>query len=135
MFYTQSEQVEGNALPMDKQTRQLFFQLGTTALNNLLGTHAAALFGALEVAEPDEAYPKVGLGMTYLCCSEFDIAARYFNDEIVQNSSLAPSANALLAMSCKLDNDSAGFAIASAKAVEGDAEFSNTIEGLKAVSI
>lgn len=87
------------------------------------------------MAEPDEAYPKVGLGMTYLCCSEFDIAARYFNDEIVQNSSLAPSANALLAMSCKLDNDSAGFAIASAKAVEGDAEFSNTIEGLKAVSI
>jgi predicted Zn-dependent protease len=135
MFSTQTEKVEGGSLPLDKETRQLFFQLGSTALNNLLGTHAAALFGALEVAEPDQAYPKVGLGMTYLCCSEFDTAAEYFNQEVVQNSSLAPSANALLAMSCKLDNNHSGFASASAKAVEGNAEFQSTVEDLKAVSV
>jgi predicted Zn-dependent protease len=136
MFYSQVEAAStGPALPLDKETRQLFFQLGTTALNNLLGTHAAALFGALEVAEPDEAYAKLGLGMTYMCCSEFDTAVQYFTNDVVQNSALAPSANALLAMTCKLDNNNSGFEAASAKAVEGNAEFGSTIEDLKVVSL
>jgi hypothetical protein len=136
MFNSQVDAAStSQALPLDKETRQLFFQLGTTALNNLLGTHAAALFGALEIAEPDQAYVKLGLGMTYMCCSEFDTAAQYFSTEIVQNSALAPSANALLAMTFKLDNNNSGFEAASAKAVEGNSEFGSTIEDLKVVSL
>jgi predicted Zn-dependent protease len=136
MFHSPTSETMQHALPLSKEARQVFFQLGTTALNNLLGTHAAALFGALEKAEPDQAYPKLGLGMAYLCISDFDTAASYFNDDIVQsNTSLAPSANAPLAMACKLDNNNSGFEAASAKAVEGNADLHGTIEDLKVVSV
>ena len=136
MFHSPTSETTQHALPLSKEARQLFFQLGTTALNNLLGTHAAALFGALEKAEPDQAYPKLGLGMAFMCISDFDTAARYFNDDIVQsNSSLAPSANTLLAMACKLDNNNTGFEVAAAKAVEGNSDLHGTIEDLKVVSV
>jgi len=136
MFYTPSSENSQPALPLNKEARQIFFQLGTTALNNLLGTHAAALFGALEKAEPDQAYPKLGLGMAYMCVSDFDMAARYFNDDIVQsNNALAPSANVLLAMNCKLDKNNSGFEAAAAKAVQGNTEMQTTIDDLKSVSL
>jgi predicted Zn-dependent protease len=136
MFHSHSSEDLQPALPLTKEARQIFFQLGTTALNNLLGTHAAALFGALEKAEPDQAYAKLGLGMSYMCVSDFDTAARYFNDDVVQsNSALAPSANVLLAMNCKLDNNNSGFEAAAAKAVQGNNEMQSTIEDLKVVSV
>lgn len=122
-------------LPLDKEVRQLFFQLGTAALNNLLGTHGIALFAALEKAEPDQAYAKVGLGMTHLCCSNFDEAARYFNDPIVQSSPLAASASALLAISSKMEGNASAFESASAKALEGDPSMDSTIESLRQVTL
>jgi len=109
---TNSKPADSAALPLNRETRQLFFQLGTTALNNLQGSHAAALFGALEVAEPDQPYVKLGLGMTYLCCSEHESAAQYFSSEIVQSSPLADSANVLLALTHKLSGNASGFDLA-----------------------
>lgn len=119
------------ALPLERETRQMFFQLGTTALNNLLGPESFALFSALESAEPDQPYAKVGLGMAYMCCSEFGEAARFLQDPIVQQSPMAASANALLAICCKLDGNASGFEHASAQAVAGDAGMASTIELLK----
>jgi hypothetical protein len=124
-----------DVLPLEKETRQLFFQLGTAALNNLLGTHGIALFSALEKVEPDQAYAKVGLGMTHLCCSNFDEAARYFNDPIVQSSPLAASASALLAISSKMEGNASAFESASAKALEGDPSMDSTIESLRQVTL
>ena len=125
----------GSALPLEKETRQLFFQLGTTALNNLLGTHAIALFSALEKADPDQPYVKVGLGMTYLCCSDFDEASKYLQDPIVQNSPMAGSANTLLAICHKMDGNASGFEAASAKAVESDSEMGSTIDLLRSANM
>jgi hypothetical protein len=130
-----AQEQSNNVLPLDKQTRQLFFQLGTAALNNLLGTHGIALFSALEKVEPDQAYAKVGLGMTQLCCSNFDEASRYFNDPVVQNSPLAASASALLAISSKMEGNASAFESASAKALERDPSMGSTIESLRQVTL
>lgn len=124
-----------DVLPLDKETRQLFFQLGTTALNNLLGTHGIALFGALEKAEPDQAYAKVGIGMSYMCCAEFQEASSYFQDPVVQSSPLAASANMLLAISSKLAGDASAFESAAAQALEGDSSMGSTVESLRQLTI
>lgn len=124
-----------NVLPLDKETRQLFFQLGTTALNNLLGTHGIALFAALEKAEPDQAYAKVGLGMSYLCCSEFQEASSYFQDPVVQASPLASSGNMLLAISNKLAGNASGFESAAAQAMEGDPSMGATVDSLRQMTV
>jgi hypothetical protein len=66
-----------------------------------------------------------------MCCSEAGEAARYFQDPIVQQSPMAASANALLAICCKLDGNASGFEQASAQALAGDAAIAPTIDLLK----
>lgn len=128
---TATTDIPATALPLPREVRQLFFQLGTTALNNLLGPEAFTLFSDLEAAEPDQPYAKVGLGMAYMCCSEPVEAARYFQDPIVQQSPMAASANAILAICHKLDGNASGFEQASARALAGDAAIAPAIELLK----
>lgn len=122
-------------LPLPKETRQLFFQLGTTALNNLQGAHAAALFGALDVAEPDQAYVKVGLGMTYMCCSEHESAARYLSSECVQSSALADSANMLLAIIHKLNGNASGFDLAAERLSKNNSDLLPHVDEIKSMQL
>ena len=75
------------------------------------------------------------MGRTFIGGSEFGTAEQFFGNEIVENSTVGTSANSLLAMTCKLDNNNSGFEAASANAVEGNAEFGSTIEDLKVVSL
>ncbi len=124
-----------DVLPLDKETRQLFFQLGTTALNNLLGAHGIALFAALEKAEPDQAYAKVGIGMSYMCCSEFLEASSFFQDPVVQSSPLASSANILLAISSKLAGNASAFESAAAQALERDSSMGSMVESLRQMTV
>lgn len=96
-------------LPLDRETRKLFFQLGATAASDLKGVEALKMFNALEIAEPDQAYPKVGIGMLAMLLGDFQGAENYLNHPIVQSSRLATSANSFLAMAHQLNGNTSAF--------------------------
>lgn len=106
-------------LPLDKEMRVLFYELGIIGINNLLGYEALQLFADLKTAEPEAAYPVVGLGVVALATADFNEAQRNFTDPIVRESPLAPFAQGYLALSYKLSGNHGGFHEASAAAAEG----------------
>jgi hypothetical protein len=95
--------------PLDREMRKLFFQIGATAANNLKGVEALSLFQALELAEPDQAYPKVGIGLSAILMGDFQSAAEYLSNPIVHESPLAASANSFLALAHHLNGNASGF--------------------------
>lgn len=102
--------------PLDRETRKMFFQLGATAASDLKGVEALMMFTALETAEPDEAYPKVGIGLSAILMGDFHNAASYLTHPTVQTSPLAASANSFLAMAHHLDGNASAFEMASENA-------------------
>lgn len=127
----------GEVLPLDTEFRRLFFELGTVAANNLMGVEALFLFNALEKCEPQEAYPKIGLGMVHLLVGDFSGAKDYLTSPEAQNSRLADSANAMLALVHKLDGNESGFAAASLSINKNcdNGEFSQVMQDLESVSM
>jgi hypothetical protein len=98
-----------SALPLTRELRQLFFQLGVTAASDLKGVEALQMFTALEIAEPDEAYPKVGIGLAAILMGDFEGASNYLQHPVVQNSALAGSASSFQAMAHHLNGNLSGF--------------------------
>lgn len=98
-----------SVLPLEKEMRQLFFQLGATAASDLKGVEALQMFTALEIAEPDEAYPKVGIGLAAILMGDFDGSSKYLQHPIVQNSPLAGSASSFQAMAHHLNGNESAF--------------------------
>ena len=126
-----------SVLPLETDMRRLFFELGTVASNNLMGIDALFLFMALEKCEPQEAYPKVGLGLVHLLIGDFSGAKGYLSSPEAQNSKLAASANAMLALVHKLDGNQSGFAAASLAATEKspNGEYNQVMKELEAASL
>lgn len=126
-----------SVLPLEAEHRRLFFELGTVAANNLMGIDALFLFMALEKCEPQEAYPKVGLGMVHLLTGDFSGAQEYLSSPEAQNSPLAGSANTMLALVHKLNGNQSGFAAASLAVAEKspNGEYNQVIKELEAASL
>lgn len=136
MDNTQNEPLD-TVIPLGVDYRRLFFELGTVAANNLMGIDALFLFMALEKCEPQEAYPKVGLGMVHLLTGDFSGAQGYLSSPEAQNSKLAASANAMLALVHKLDGNQSGFAAAYLATAESspDGEFNQVMKELESASL
>ena len=136
MDYTQDE-TSGSVIPLGVDYRRLFFELGTVAANNFMGIDALFLFMALEKCEPQEAYPKIGLGMVHLLIGDFSGAQGYLSSSEAQNSKLAASANAMLALVHKLDGNQSGFAAASLATAENslEGEFNQVMKELETASM
>jgi len=101
--------VDTPLFPLDRETRKLFFQLGATAASDLKGVEALMMFTALEKAEPEEGYPKVGIGLSAILMGDFRGAAEYLSHPAVQSSPLAASANSFLAMAHYLEGNASAF--------------------------
>jgi len=127
----------GKVLPLKSEFRRLFFELGTVAANNFMGVEALFLFNALEKCEPQEAYPKVGLGMVHMLVGNLSGAKDYLTRPEAQNSRLAASANAMLALVHKLDGNESGFAAASLATNENsdNGEFSQVMQDLQTTAM
>jgi hypothetical protein len=107
-----------NPLPLDRDLRVLFYEIGTVGVNNLLGYEAFQLFTELQMAEPDAAYPYVGLGVVGLATGDMEISRNNFTHPVVASSALAPFAQGLLAICHKLQGNNSGFEAASRAAME-----------------
>lgn len=106
-------------LPLEKDIRVLFYELGIVAVNNMLGYEALQLFTDLHLAEPEAPYPIVGLGLVAMATGDFQGSKQYFTDPIVLESPLAPYAQGYLALAYKLSGNKGGFEEASLAAQEG----------------
>jgi hypothetical protein len=106
-------------LPLEKDVRVLFYELGIVAVNNMLGYEALQLFTDLQLAEPEAPYPLVGLGLVAMATGDFQGAKQYFTNPIVLESPLAPYAQGYLALTYKLSGNKGGFEEASLAAQEG----------------
>lgn len=106
-------------LPLEKDFRVLFYELGIVAVNNMLGYEALQLFTDLQLAEPEAPYPIVGLGLVAMATGDFQGAKQYFTNPIVLESPLAPYAQGYLALTYKLSGNKGGFEEASLAAQEG----------------
>jgi hypothetical protein len=122
--------------PLDRDTRKLFFQIGAAAANNLKGFEALLMFQALEVAEAEEAYPKVGVGLGAILMGDFSGALNYLNHPIVQSSSLAASASTFLAIAQHLQGNASGFEQAAANAKSAsNGEFDEVLQDLSSAPV
>jgi len=127
---------EINLLPLERETRSLFYDLGTIAVNNLMGYEALQLFTELRTAEPDAGYPIIGFGLTAMLCGDFAEAESQFSQPTVAASSLAPYAQALLAICYKMQGNNSGFEAASKAAKESsDPGIATSMDDLVAVNI
>jgi hypothetical protein len=125
-----------NPLPLDRKLRVLFYEIGTVGVNNLLGYEAFQLFTELQIAEPDAAYPFVGLGMVGLAAGDAEVCEKNLNHPVVAASALAPFAQGLLAVSHKLQGNSSAFEAASRAAIDSsDGELDATLEELSKAQI
>lgn len=125
-----------NPLPLESETRSLFYELGTVAVNNLLGYEALQLFTELRTAEPDAGYPIVGLGLTAMLCGDFADAEGQFSHPTLAASTLAPYAQALLAICYKMQGNNSGFDAASKAAKESsDPGIATSMDELVSVNI
>lgn len=125
-----------NPLPLERETRSLFYELGTIAVNNLFGYEALQLFTELRAAEPDAGYPIVGLGLTAMLCADFAEAESQFSHPTVAASTLAPYAQALLAVCYKMQGNNSGFDTASKAAKEAsDPGIASSMDELVGVNI
>ena len=123
-------------LPLESDLRSLFYELGTVAVNNLMGYEALQLFTELRTAEPDAGYPIIGLGLTAMLCGDFAEAESQFSQPTVAASTLAPYAQALLAICYKMQGNNSGFDAASKAAKESsDPGIATSMDDLVAVNI
>ena len=123
-------------LPLESDLRSLFYELGTVAVNNLMGYEALQLFTELRTAEPDAGYPIIGLGLTAMLCGDFAEAESQFSQPTVAASTLAPYAQALLAICYKMQGNNSGFEAASKAAKESsDPGIATSMDDLVAVNI
>lgn len=125
--------MEQPLFPLDRETRKMFFQIGATAASDLKGVEALMMFSALETAEPDEAYPKVGIGLSAILMGDFQNASTYLTHPAVQSSPLAASANSFLAMAHHLDGNASAFERAAENAKSSSSgEFDEVLQDLAA---
>lgn len=118
-------------LPLSSEARKLFFQIGVTAANNLKGVEALAMFQSLEAAEPDQAYPKVGIGLAAILMGDFQSASDYLTHPLVQSSPLVASANSFLAVAHHLNGNASGFERAAENAkTASNGEFDEVLHDL-----
>ena len=80
---------------LTKKDRQMFMELGFTASTNFLPWEGHALFGQLLLAEPAQAYPRIGLAYCKIMGGQFEDAHKLLKNKIVENSSLSDYAIAL----------------------------------------
>lgn len=114
-----AEAHSADLFPLERDSRVLFYELGTVAVNNLLGFEALQLFTDLQLAEPEAPYPFVGLGLVAMAMGDLQGAKENFTHPIVLESPLAPFAQGYLALSYKLSGNNGGFEEASLAAREG----------------
>jgi len=80
---------------ISKEDRQMFMEMGIMAHNNILPWEGHALFGQLLLAEPEEAYPRVGMAYCKIMGGQFAEAHQLLKNKIVTSSSLNDFAVAL----------------------------------------
>jgi len=80
---------------LTKADRQMFMELGFTASTNFQPWEGHALFGQLLLAEPEQAYPRVGLAYCKIMGGQFEDAHKLLKNKVVENSSLRDYAIAL----------------------------------------
>ncbi len=88
---------------LDKKDRQMFMELGFTASTNFLPWEAHSLFGQLMLAEPEEAYPRLGLAYCKIMGGQFEDAHKLLNNEIVLSSKLKDYGMALRGLAFHLE--------------------------------
>lgn len=82
---------------LNKEDRQLFMQLGFVATSNFLSWEGHALFGQLLLADPEAAYPRVGLAYCKIMGGQFEDAHKLLHNSIVESSTLSDYGLALRA--------------------------------------
>lgn len=80
---------------ISKEDRQMFMEMGIMAHNNVLPWEGHALFGQLLLAEPQEAYPRVGMAYCKIMGGQFAEAHQLLKSKIVATSPLKDFALAL----------------------------------------
>ncbi len=80
---------------ISKEDRQMFMEMGIMASNNVFPWEGHALFGQLLLAEPNEAYPRVGMAYCKIMGGQFAEAHQLLQHKIVASSSLKDFALAL----------------------------------------
>ncbi|MCF7729840.1 MAG: hypothetical protein K9M81_05680 [Chthoniobacterales bacterium] len=87
-----------------KSDRQMFMELGFTASSNFLPWEGHALFGQLMLAEPEEAYPRVGLAYCKIMGGQFADAHDLLKNKVVLSSKLKDYGIALRGLAFHLEN-------------------------------
>ena len=80
---------------LSKEDRQMFMELGFVATSNFLSWEGHALFGQLLLADPEEAYPRIGLAYCKIMGGQFADAHKLLDHPVVESSSLKDFATAL----------------------------------------
>jgi hypothetical protein len=80
---------------INKEDRQMFMEMGIMASNNVFPWEGHALFGQLLLAEPEEAYPRVGMAYCKIMGGQFTEAHQLLKNKLVTSSSLKDFALAL----------------------------------------
>ena len=88
---------------LTKKDRQMFMELGFTASANFLPWEGHALFGQLMLAEPTQAYPRVGLAYCKMMGGQFEDAHNLLKDQVVTTSTLKDYALALRGLAFHLE--------------------------------
>ncbi|KAB2643277.1 MAG: hypothetical protein DVB29_06240 [Verrucomicrobia bacterium] len=88
---------------LTKSDRQMFMELGFTASSNFLPWEGHALFSQLMLAEPEEAYPRLGLAYCKIMGGQFEDAHNLLKNKIVLSSKLKDYGNALRGLAFHLE--------------------------------
>lgn len=88
---------------LSSDDRQMFMELGFVATSNFLPWEGHALFGQLLLADPEAAYPRVGLAYCKIMGGQFADAHNLLNHATVESSSLKDYAMALRGFAYYLD--------------------------------
>ncbi|MFZ4115092.1 MAG: tetratricopeptide repeat protein [Chthoniobacterales bacterium] len=88
---------------LSKKDRQMFMELGFTASSNFLPWEAHALFGQLLLAEPEEAYSRVGLAYCKIMGGQFEDAHDLLKHHSVASSKLKDYGIALRGLAFHLE--------------------------------
>ncbi len=88
---------------LSREDRQMFMELGFTASTNFLPWEAHALFGQLMLAEPAEAYARIGLSYCKIMGGQFHDAHQLLDQQSVSSSALKDYAVALRGLAFHLE--------------------------------
>ena len=84
----------------------MFMEMGIMASSNVFPWEGHALFGQLLLAEPQEAYPRIGMAYCKIMGGQFAEAHQLLQNKIVTSSSLKDFALALRGLAFYLAKDS-----------------------------